>query len=132
MYKKIVMALVAIGMVMGMAFADESDGTPDSGNDGPASAMLTMTATQNAVTIENVGTAPFDVGGLNIITKELGVGTVVGKTPYNALLMPEPFIFTKGIQGDGYKIVVPIQTVAIGNKVYLTNGVGNYLVATVQ
>ncbi len=132
MYKKIAMALVAIGMVMGIAFADEADGTPDSGNNGPAGAILTMTATQNAVTIENIGTAPMDIGGLRLVTKVGNVGTVVGEVPYGTILRPEPFIFTKGLQGNDYKITVEITPLNVWDIVYLTNGVGNYVTAIVQ
>ena len=130
MYTKIVLALVAIGIVMGTVSAGEIG--VDSGNDGPAVPVLKMTATQNSVTIENVGTAPMNIGGLQLITKNGNVGNVVGKMPAIAILNPEPFIFTKGIEGNDYKITVPIQNVTAGDKVYLTNGVGNYLVAIVQ
>ena len=90
-----------------------------------------MSATPGSITIENWGTAPANIGGLRLITKNGNVGTDVAKMPYAVQLRPEPFP-TKGAQNDDYKITVPVTgNLTSGDKVYLTNGVGTYASAVV-
>ena len=119
------MAVIAIvGMVLGTQTAEDDSWLVDS-----AVPELHMFATQNSITIENWGTAPAQIGGLRLVTKDGNVGTDVAKMPWNVYLRPEPFP-TKGVQNNDYKITVAAN-LTIGDKVYLTNGVGNYATAVV-
>ena len=119
------MAIVAIiGMIVGTAVAEDDSWFVDS-----AVPELHMSANQNSITIENWGTAPAQVGGLRLITKVGNVGTDVATMPWNVCLRPEPFP-TKGAQNNDYKITLAAN-LTIGDKVYLTNGVGNYATAVV-
>ena len=121
------MAVIAIvGMVLGTVSAEDDSWLVDS-----AVPELHMFATQNSITIENWGTAPAQIGGLRLITKDGNVGTDVATMPWTVYLRPEPFP-TKGAQNNDYKITLAAnQNLTKGDTVYLTNGVGNYATAVV-
>ena len=121
----IMAAVMAVGLLSGIVAAE------DTGDADGAAPLIVMSATPSFITVENWGTAPANVGGLRIITKNGNVGTDVAKMPYCVQLRPEPFP-TKGAQNNDYKIVLPvIGNITSGETVYLTNGVGNYATAIV-
>ena len=120
-----------LGAVMALVLASGIVAAEDTGDADGAAPLLVMSANQNSITIENWGTAPANVGGLRLITKNGNVGTDVAKMPYCVQLRPEPFP-TKGAQNNDYKITVPVTgNLTSGDKVYLTNGVGTYATAVV-
>ena len=120
-----------LGAVMALVLVSGIVAAKDTGDADGAAPLLVMSATQNSITIENWGTAPANVGGLRLITKNGNVGTDVAKMPYCVQLRPEPFP-TKGAQNNDYKITVPVTgNLTSGDKVYLTNGVGTYATAVV-
>jgi hypothetical protein len=118
--------VLTLGLMAGIVAAQDGDSDFDS-----ATPLLVMSATQTSITVENWGTAPANVGGLRLITKNGNVGTDVAKMPYIVQLRPEPFP-TKGAQNSNYKITVPVTgNLTSGETVYLTNGVGTYATAVV-
>ena len=120
-----------LGAVMALVLASGIAAAEDTGDADGAAPLLVMSANLNSITIENWGTAPANVGGLRLITKNGNVGTDVAKMPYCVQLRPEPFP-TKGAQNNDYKITVPVTgNLTSGDKVYLTNGVGTYATAVV-
>jgi hypothetical protein len=90
-----------------------------------AAPKLVASVSNGMFTLENTGTQPMDVGGLRVLVLDGNRGSTVAKLPYTKILRPEPFIFTKGVLGDTYKITVPCSA-NVGDKIIVTNGVGIY------
>ena len=112
-------ALVAMLGIVGMVVAQDDSG--DGWSADGAQAVLVMTANHAGATIENVGTDYASIGGLYLTVNDVKVANL----PWTVILRPEPFIFTKGVQNDGYKTFVSANLTA-GDTVKLTNGVGTY------
>ena len=111
---KMLVALMALVAMVSMVVAE------DEGQDvgGP---VLKMSCVNGTVTIENVGTAYKDIGGLWIAVDGKYVGIDV---PNGVVLSPNPFIYTD-VDSVGSRWSVEINAVS-GQSVSLTNGVGNY------
>ena len=141
MKTRIIGAIFAMAMLSmtGMAAAD----VVDDGMIDPVASNIIMKATPNSITIMNLGTAPRDVGGFQLIVKEdSGLGSYIGMDvailPYIKVLVgnpyPEAVDGVDEVQPGYFKFAVTVptkQVLVVGEKVYLTNGVGTIATAVV-
>jgi len=133
-----ILVIAMLSMMTAMAEDVSSDGMPD-----PAVANIVMKATPTSITIMNLGTAPRDIGGFRLITKESNGNSAykavdVAKLPYTEVLVGNPYPeATDGfdeVQPNYFKYAITVpnnQVLPIGTKVYLTNGVGTITTAIV-
>lgn len=121
---KILVALAAICIAMGLVAADGGDAFGTDGAD-PAHPALVAHVVGSGFVLENVGTAPsVDCGGAKIM-----VGSeCVGLLPYTTVLNGNPFTFGKYDHPPAnWDIKVQLTRPLLpGEKVTVTNGVGIY------